>query len=543
MKQKLKHWHYCEPKPFTKEQRAHTTVLFGGLTFKHERILKVFLKALGYNPEILPDPSVADFQIGKEYGNYGQCNPTYFTVGNLVNYLKKLESEGLSKQEIVDKYVFITASSPCGPCRFGMYQNEYRLAVTNAGFEGFRILTFEQSKELNQSNFESGLEINTDFFLALIHAFNIGDLLNEIAYSIRPYEVKKGETDKVLEESIKYLENELVNIIKPRPARKSSKFFKHSKGRSLYSFLKMYNNFFGKEINIILKKLEYVGECFDKIEIDRTKVKPVIKIVGEFWAQTTEGDGNFKMFSFLEREGGAVLVEPVATWISYLIHKEKLRNFDNKGIIANKLNSSFPMKSKRLFDYYKSKLMLNLADKVFNNLYKKMSKALGGIPHDLVNQEQLAKLSHEYYNTRASGGEGHLEVGKSIYYYKKALCHMILSLKPFGCMPSTQSDGAQAAVQGAYGGMVFLPIETSGEGEINAHSRVQMTLGEAKRKTRDEFQNALEETNLTEKKLKCFIENHPELKKPSYKISKHDKTIGVAANTVYHIKKMMDECK
>ena len=537
MKQKLKHWHYYEQKPFTKEQRAHTTVLFGGLTFKHERILKVFLKALGYNPEILPDPSVADFQTGKEYGNYGQCNPTYFTVGNLVNYLKKLEAGGMSKQEIIDKYVFITASSPCGPCRFGMYQNEYRLAVTNAGFEGFRVLTFEQSKELNQSNFESGLEINIDFFLALIHAFNIGDLLNEVAYSIRPYEINKGETDRVLEESIKYLEHELIRIIKPMPAKTLSKDFK---GKSLDSFLKIYNNLFGKEIKIILKKLEYVGERFDKIEIDRTKVKPIIKIVGEFWAQTTEGDGNFKMFSFLEQEGGAVLVEPVATWISYLIHQGKLNNLDNKGLVANKLNLNFSTKSKKLFDYYKSKLMLGLVDRIFNNVYKKMGKAFREIPHELVDQKYLIKLSHEYYNTRASGGEGHLEVGKNIYYHKKALCHLVLSLKPFGCMPSTQSDGAQAAVQGDYGDMAFLPIETSGEGEINAHSRVQMALGEAKRKARDEFQNALEETNITEEKLKCFIENHLELKKPSYKIFKHDKTIGVAANTVYHIKKMMD---
>ena len=47
-------------------------------------------------------------------------------------------------------------------------------------------------------------------------------------------------------------------------------------------------------------------------------------------------------------------------------------------------------------------------------------------------------------------------------------------------MPSTQSDGAQSAVVNQYKDMIYLPIETSGEGEINAHSRVQMALGEAK---------------------------------------------------------------
>ena len=61
----------------------------------------------------------------------------------------------------------------------------------------------------------------------------------------------------------------------------------------------------------------------DSIEVDRTKVKPVVKITGEFWAQITEGDGNFHMFEFLEREGAQVLVEPIATWVAYLMYQAK----------------------------------------------------------------------------------------------------------------------------------------------------------------------------------------------------------------------------
>ena len=60
-------------------------------------------------------------------------------------------------------------------------------------------------------------------------------------------------------------------------------------------------------------------DSINAIEVDRLRVKPVIKITGEFWAQTTEGDGNFNMFAFLEKEGAQVLVEPIATWIAYMI--------------------------------------------------------------------------------------------------------------------------------------------------------------------------------------------------------------------------------
>ena len=45
--------------------------------------------------------------------------------------------------------------------------------------------------------------------------------------------------------------------------------------------------------------------------------------------------------------------------------------------------------------------------------------------------------------------------------------------------------------------MIFLPIETSGEGEINAHSRVQMALGEAKVKAKAEFEQCLKSTGKT----------------------------------------------
>ena len=91
---------------------------------------------------------------------------------------------------------------------------------------------------------------------------------------------------------------------------------------------------------------------------------------------------------------------------------------------------------------------------------------------------------------------------------------MVLSLKPFGCMPSSQSDGVQSAVMNHFKDMIFLPIETSGEGEINAHSRVQMALGEAKAKAKREFQQALESTGLPLDDIRAYVDEHPELQAP-----------------------------
>src|SRR5262249_4790104 len=117
---------------------------------------------------------------------------------------------------------------------------------------------------------------------------------------------------------------------------------------------------------------------------------------------------------------------------------------------------------------------LSFAEGVFKREWRRLRTPLNEIPHDPTDHDELQRPGHPYYNSRAGGGEGHLEVAKNIYYSNKDLCHMVLSLKPFGCMPSTQSDGVQSAVVNDYKDIIYLPIETSGEGEINAHSRVQM---------------------------------------------------------------------
>ena len=194
---------------FTGPERDYVTILFGGLTWKHEEMIKAVFHGSGYKCENIPTPEVADFQAGKEFGNNGQCNPTYFTVGNLVRYLQKLEQQGETRQQIIDNYVFFTAGS-CGPCRFGMYEAEYRFALQNAGFEGFRVLLFQQTDGIKAASGEPGLKFSVDFGMGMLNALNLGDVINELAYQVRPYEVNKGETDRVIRDSVKTLTDTLA---------------------------------------------------------------------------------------------------------------------------------------------------------------------------------------------------------------------------------------------------------------------------------------------------------------------------------------------
>ena len=107
-------------------------------------------------------------------------------------------------------------------------------------------------------------------------------------------------------------------------------------------------------------------------------------------------------------------------------------------------------------------------------------------------------------------------------------------------MPSSQSDGVQSAVMSHFKDMIFLPIETSGEGEINAQSRVQMALGAAKVKARAEFQQALESTGKGLEDVRSYVADHPALRRPFYHVPRRNGITGTAANFVLHVNDLMN---
>ncbi len=539
--------HFRKPveRPFTAAERGKVTILIGGMTWKHDNLFRAVFQGCGYKCETLPVPDVPAFQIGKEFGNNGQCNPTYFTVGCLVQYLQGLERSGVPRQEILDNYVFFTAGS-CGPCRFGMYEAEYRYALQNAGFDGFRVLLFQQDDGIKAGSGEAGLKFTADFGLGMLNAMNVADTINDIVYQIRPFETHTGETDRVFEEAVDTMcrtlrERPPFEIMQHSPKWLQRYFENHDKTMRFWnSWGKVYENLYGKPY---LEALETCRQKIDEIEVDRTKVKPVVKITGEFWASITEGDGNFNMFRFLEREGAQVIVEPVATWVAYLLCQAKARALNNKQVRAHHDRlpwHAFKQRFKREFGYEAKILGFTAGEVLWSYFYHRVGKKLGGLAHRLVDQRELARLAEPFYHRFARGGEGHLEVGKNVYYTVHHRCHMVLALKPFGCMPSSQSDGVQSAVVNKFKDMIFLPIETSGEGEVNAHSRVQMALGEAKTKAKAEFETALKSTGKSLAEIRAFVADHRELRRPFYHVPHQEGIAGTAAQFVLHVGKLMD---
>jgi predicted nucleotide-binding protein (sugar kinase/HSP70/actin superfamily) len=467
---------------FKKSEKPNITLLIGGLTMIQDTLVEGALKGLGYNVEHMDCPDTEAFQTGKEYGNRAQCNPTYFTVGNLVKTLIHLrDDQKMTPEHIIKHYVFLTAGA-CGPCRFGMYVTEYRKALRDAGFDGFRVMLFQQTGGLKQATGEeSGLEMNPAFFAGIVKGVIVGDVLNAIGYRIRPYEVEPGATDKALTQ------------VK----------------QNCYDALKNQ-----KSVMLALLRSK---KLLAQVKVDRTYAKPKVGIIGEFWAMTTEGDGNYQLQKFLEGEGAENDIQLVTAWLLYNIWEAKHDTMDREKLRGED-KGKYGLDGLGPWGAYKRIAAVSAAEVAVRGLFQTFAHAAGLYGYHLPDMNKVAKVSHDYYNNNLRGGEGHMEVGKLIINVVESKCHMTLSVKPFGCMPSASvSDGVQSAITEKFPGTIFCPVETSGDGRVNFYSRVQMYLFKAKQVATAELERAFVEQGITKEQMTEFLAKNPRYASPLHK--------------------------
>jgi predicted nucleotide-binding protein (sugar kinase/HSP70/actin superfamily) len=493
----LQHYRAYKPKPFTKQEIDQVEILFGGLHWRAERVLQALFENLGYKARPLPVATKADLLLGRELADIGQCCPTSFTTGNLANFLRK-EAEKIGKENVARNYAYVTAGS-CGACRFGQYHQSYELALRNIGLEDFRLFLMDQSRMDQGAAKGGGLEINMPLTLGGVWAILCTDVLQDMEYRIRPYEVEAGATQRAVERSVDYL----CEVFRKRPHR-------GKKWSTLAWHL---------STSYFVNALREVSKNFETIEVDRLHCKPVVKITGEFYLQTVEGDPNYNIHRWLESEGAEVYPASIAVWLDYWM-RFYVQNFEEyRGIDR----------------YAGGKIAaVKTLQKVFHWTYNRMRAALGNIPHELPDQYELRTLAAPYFHHRLSGGEGDMLVGKALWAHQHKKAHMICELSPYACMPNTMSVGAMAGVVGKYPDLLYAPIEVKGDAEVHALSRCQMILTEAKKRAIREYVSVMERTGLTPDEAKKVLDANPHLKRAMYRIP-HGDAVGTAANVLLHL--------
>jgi predicted nucleotide-binding protein (sugar kinase/HSP70/actin superfamily) len=473
------HYRAYRARSFTRAERDTVTILFGGLHWRAERVLEAVFANLGYQARALPPATKEDLLAGREVADIGQCCPTSFTTGNLVNFLRA-EARRTGPDQVANRYVYVTAGS-CGACRFGQYHQSYELALRNTGLEQFRMFLLAQDRMEQGAARGDGLEINVPFTTGALWAALCTDVLQNLEYQVRPYEVVPGETDRVVADSVA----QLAEAFRRRPLQGTRW------GTLAWHLTTGY----------FTRALREIHRGFGAIEVDRLRVKPVVKITGEFYLQTVEGEPNYNIHRWLEGEGAEVYPAAVATWLDYWMRWYAQGFEDHLGI-------------DRLARFKIGAVKALQA--VFRWTYNRFRAALGDLPHDLPDQYELRRLAAPYFNSRLSGGEGDMLVGKALWAYHHKRAHMICELSPYACMPNTMSVGAMAGVLGRYPDLLYAPLEIKGDAEVHALSRCQMILTEAKRRAQQEFEATLERYRLTVTDVVEYLDAHPEMKRATH---------------------------
>ena len=344
------------PRPVRPEERDGIEILFGGLHWRAEKLIQAVFENLGYRARPLPNATRDDLLLGRELADIGQCCPTSFTTGNLARFLGA-EAKRIGPDKVSEKYVYLTAGA-CGACRFGQYHQSYELALRNLGLEAFRLFLMEQTK-LDQGAFAGGgIEVGMPLTLGAVWAVLCADAVQGLEYRTRPYEVTPGETDRVVRESI----DELAEAFRNRPRR----------GRKTGSLLwHLSTGYFVRALRNVLRK-------FEAIEVDKLQPKPLVKITGEFYLQTVEGDPNYNIHRWLEGEGAEVCPAPIVVWLDYLfrVHVQQLEDYVG-------IDRTARLKLARA----------RLLQKALGWTYNRMRAALGDIPHEAAEYPLVRELN------------------------------------------------------------------------------------------------------------------------------------------------------
>jgi hypothetical protein len=299
-----------------------------------------------------------------------------------------------------------------------------------------------------------------------------------MGYRLRPFEVEPGATNKVIEQTKKWVHEALQH--------KTS----------------------------ILRALWRGRNEFKKVKCDWTRPAPRVSIIGEFWAMTTEGDGNYQLQSFLEQEGAECDIQFVTNWLLFMLWEGR---YDTK--LRSELRGlDQARKSIKDAAFGKKLATLFVADLAIRAVFQTFGAAIGYRGYHLPDMDLIAETADQYYNNQVRGGEGHMEVGKFILNVLHNKTHMTLSVKPFGCMPSSGvSDGVQSMITGLYPQSIFCAIETSGDGKVNVHSRVQMFLFKARLAAQKEYAEMLERFGLDAEQVRVFQDKHPGFGSPLHR--------------------------
>ena len=360
----------------------------------HSYVLEAVFKSFDINAEVMPLADEETLEYGRKYTLGKECFPCIITTGDMVKTVKRPDFDRKKAS------FFMPESS--GPCRFGQYNRLQRKILNELGYPDVPIVSPNQADKFYQTLKE---EYGSNFDKRAWIGMSTVDILDKLLRETKPYEVNKGETDKV------------YNVCLDKICKALEK---------------------NEKIHNVMSEIK---SEFKNIKIDRTEPKPLIGIVGEIYVRSHQFS-NDRIVDRVEKLGGEAWLPPIVEWFFYTIFRRK------EDALADRNYRDY------IYHYLKDKWMKHsehIVHKGFETFVRNFHE-----PHT----EKVLEYSNPYLHQTVEG-EGPLSVGKAIDFIKKGASG-IINVMPFTCMPGTNVSAVILKAMEDFGGVPFLNLSYDG---------------------------------------------------------------------------------
>jgi len=356
--------------------------------------LAAAFKSCDIDAEVIPLANEETLEFGRKFTIGKECFPCIITTGDMIKTTKRPDFDR-------KRAVFFMPEAS-GPCRFGQYNKLQRMILDEIGYSDVPIISPNQADKFYQTIQE---EYGSDFDKVAWKGICAVDILDKLLRETRPYEVNRGETDRVYKVCLE----KICRVLEQRG-----------------------------DLHSIMKEIK---RDFETIEVDKTELKPVIGITGEIYVRA-HPFANDRIVNRVEELGGVAWLSTSTEWFFYTNFRRK-----EDDLVARDYRDY-------LFHYIKDKWQKyteHQIHKEFKHLVRNYEEPC---------TEKIFEYSNPYLH-RTVEGEAVLTVGKAVDFIKKGVSG-IITVMPFTCMPGTNVSAVMVRVAEALGGVPFLNMAYDG---------------------------------------------------------------------------------
>ena len=410
------------PVKFNDEDRETRKILVPNLSRGFSVLATAYFKSLGYNVELLPMGGPEAFALGKKFVHNDICFPAQVNIGENLLWLK-------NHPDCPHDRIAVTLSKNCENCRAVQYAVLARKALDEAGYADVPIIT----TGTDTKNMHPGFKLTMDFRLHMLWGLTMMDAIETIYRRSRPYEKHAGETQKVYDEWLPRVMEEVAVI-----SHKSLAYPKKA-----------------------LKVFDKAIEAFNKIEVDSSYRKPRVALLGEILMNYHPG-ANGHIEDYLMDNGMEVYLPGMTDFfrVDEVVRREKIK----RGLIEKPLENF---------------LVGGITAKIYTHAVKLVQKHLKRykLYEHHADCYELVKLVGDIIDPTYNTGEGWLIPGEILYNAPHGINSFII-VQPFACLANHISGrGLTKAVKARYPHIQVLSLDYDPDTSFaNIENRLQMLI-------------------------------------------------------------------